>query len=160
MKKIIGALLLLAALLMSLWYWYYSLHQGRKPFRCDTQQISVQVKSPKNIVLNANSTVIFSSAKNGIVYITGSIKEGETQYLLDRKIFFTITPSELQRNDDTQFTREEVHPGDSTPDPIWHNILLPEIQRTDFYTEIKPLFHNALLIRGINNPFLVCIKQD
>lgn len=157
MKKIIAAVLLLAFLLIGLWY--YSLHQGRKPFRCDAQQIYVQVKSQKNIVLNANSTVIFSSLKTGIVYITGSIKEDDTRYRLVRKIFFTITPSEIKGTNNTQLTHEEVHPSDNTPDKIWRNILLPEIQHVDFYTEIMPLRHNALLIRGFSNPFMVCIRQ-
>ncbi|VEI75043.1 Uncharacterised protein [Serratia fonticola] len=94
MKTVISTVLIFTALLIGLWY--YSLHQVRKPFRCDTQQIFVQVKGQKSIVLNANATVIFSSSKNGIVYISGSIKEGDTRYLLDRKIFFTITPSEIK----------------------------------------------------------------
>ncbi|MFV8845424.1 hypothetical protein [Serratia fonticola] len=158
MKKVIGAVLFLASLLIGLWY--YSLYQGRKPFRCDAQQISVQVKAKKSIVLNANATVIFSSSKASLIYITGSIKEDETQYLLDRKIFFTITPSEIKGTDNTQLTHEEVHPGDNTPNQIWLNVLLPEIQRINFYTKIIPLHHNALLIRGVTNPFLVCTKQD
>ncbi|MEX3004746.1 hypothetical protein [Serratia fonticola] len=158
MKKIIGAVLLLASLLIGLWY--YSLHQGRKPFRCDTQQISVQVKGKKNIVLNANSTVIFSSSNTGIVYISGSIKEDDTRYLLARKIFFTINPSEIKGADNTQFTHEERHPGDNTPDQIWRDFLLPEIQHVDFHSEIIKLHQNALLISGVTNPFLVCTKQD
>lgn len=158
MKKVIGAVLLLASLLIGLWY--YSLHQGKKPFRCDTQQIYVQVKAMKNINLNANSTIIFSSSKTGIVYIAGSIKEDDTRYLLDRKIFFTRTPSELKGSDNTQLTREEVHPSDNTPDKIWRDVLLPEIQQVDFHTEITQLRHNALLIRGVNNPFLIYTTQD
>ncbi|CAI2006528.1 TPA: hypothetical protein ACSTLY_004229 [Serratia fonticola] len=158
MKKIIGAVLFLASLLIGLWY--YSLQQGRKPFRCDAQQVSVQVKAQKSIVLNANSTIIFSSSNTGIIFITGSIKEDDTRYLLDRKIFFTITPSEIKGTDNTQLTHEEVHPGDNTPNKIWINILLPEIQRIGFYTETIPLHHNALLIRGVTNPFLACTKQD
>jgi hypothetical protein len=158
MKKVIIAVLLFASLVIGLWY--YSLHQSRKPFRCDAQQISVQVKGKKNIVLNANATVIFSSSKNSLIYITGSIKEDDTRYLLDRKIFFTITPSEIKGANNTQLTHEEVHPGDNTPDQIWRNFLLPEIQHVDFYSEMKSLRQNALLISGVTNPFLVCTKQD
>lgn len=156
MKKFVGAVLFTAILLLCLWY--YTQH-GRKPFRCDTQQISVLVKAQTDIVLNANSTVIFSSAQNGIVYLIGSVKENDTRYLLDRKIFFTLTPSELEGASNTQLTHEEVHPADSTPDRIWQNFLLPEVQRVNFYTQIIPLFHNALLIKGVSNPFLVCIRQ-
>ncbi|MGL5388373.1 MAG: hypothetical protein ACRC2A_05275 [Enterobacterales bacterium] len=158
MKKIIGAVLFLVILLPSLWY--YSQQQSRKPFRCDTQQISVQVKAQNNIVLNANSTIIFSSAKTGVAYITGSITENNTRYLLDRNISFSITPSEIKGNNNTQFTHENVHPADNTPDSVWHNFLMPEVENIDFYTEIKPLRGNALLIRGFTNPFLVCIRQD
>jgi hypothetical protein len=158
MNKVIAAVLLLAFLLIGLWY--YSLHQDRKPFRCDAQQIFLQVKGQKNIVLNANATVIFSSSKTGIVNINGSIKEDDTRYLLTRKIFFTITPSEIKGANNTQFTHEAVHPGDNTPDQIWRNFLLPEIERVDFYTEIMPLRHNALLIRGFTNPLMVCTRQD
>ncbi|ALX96642.1 hypothetical protein AV650_25270 [Serratia fonticola] len=158
MKTVISTVLIFISLLIGLWY--YSLHQVRKPFRCDAQQISVQVKGQKSIVLNANATVIFSSSKNGIVYISGSIKESDTRYLLARKIFFTITPSEIKGTNNTQLTHEEVHPGDNTPEKIWRDFLLPEIQHVDFYSEIKKLRHNALLISGVTNPFLVCTKQD
>lgn len=159
MKRMIGAVLLFTALLMCLWWWHVH-HQGRKPFRCDTQQISSLVKTHNNISLNANSTIVFSSSKTGIFYITGSIKENDTRYLLDRKIFFTITPSELKGANNTQITHEEVHPVDNTPDNVWRNIMMPEVKNVDFYTEITPLLHNAMLIRGLTNPFLVCIRQD
>ncbi|CAI0878677.1 hypothetical protein [Serratia fonticola] len=159
MKKIIGAALLLTVLLMCLWY-FNAHHQGRNPFRCDTRQLSVQVKAKTNIVLNASSTILFSSSKSGMFYITGSVKENDTRYLLDRNISFAITPSEIKGGNNVQFTHEQIHPADNTPDNIWHNYLMPEIELVDIYTEAVPLFHNALLIRGFSNPFLVCIKQD
>ncbi|MEB7884167.1 hypothetical protein [Serratia fonticola] len=159
MKRISSAVLIFSVLLMCIWWWHHY-HQGRKPFRCDTQQISILLKTHNNISLNANSTIVFSSSKTGIVYITGSIKENDTRYLLDRKIFFTITPSELKGANNTQITHEEVHPVDTTPDNVWRNIIMPEVKNVDFYTEITPLFHNAMLIRGLTNPFLVCTRQD
>ncbi|MBC3377670.1 hypothetical protein H8I69_00860 [Serratia fonticola] len=159
MKRIIATVLLLTALLMCLWWWHAH-HQGRPPFRCDTQQISVQVKAQTNILLNANSTIIFSSSKTGIVNLVGSIKENDTRYQLSRKLFFTITPSELKGVNNTQITHEEVHPADNTPNNVWQKFLMPEVEKVDFYTELVPLFNNAVLIRGLVNPFLVCIKQD
>ncbi|CAM3829457.1 hypothetical protein [Serratia silvae] len=159
MKKIIGAALLFIVLLMCLWYFNVH-HQGRKPFRCDTQQLSLQVKAKSNIVLKASSTIIFSSSKSGMFYITGSIKENDTRYLLDRNITFSITPSEIKGGNNVQFTHEQVHPADNTPGNVWRNYVMPEIELVDVYTEVVPLFHNALLIRGFSNPFLVCIKQD
>ncbi|WP_422526609.1 hypothetical protein [Serratia fonticola] len=159
MKRVIGTVLLFTVLLMCLWWWR-SHHQDIKPFRCDTQQISLQVKRNSNIVLIANATVIFSSSKTSIVYITGSIKDNDKRYQLARKIFVTITPSELKGVNNTQITHEEVHPIDNTPDIIWRDFLMPEVEKVDFYTEIIPLFHNAVLIRGLTNPFLVCVKQD
>jgi hypothetical protein len=159
MKKIIGAALLLTVLLICLGY-YTTHHQSKKPFRCDTQQLSVQVKAKNNIVLRASSTILFSSSKSGMFYITGSIKENDTRYLLDRNISFSVTPSGIKRGNNVQFTHEQVHPADNTPDNIWRNYLMPEIELVDVYTEVAPLFHNALLIRGLSNPFLVCIKQD
>ncbi|MEX3004755.1 hypothetical protein [Serratia fonticola] len=159
MKKIIGAALLLTVLLMCLWY-FNAHHQGRNPFRCDTRQLSVQVKAKTNIVLNASSTILFSSSKSGMFYITGSVKENDTRYLLDRNISFAITPSEIKGGNNVQFTHEQIHPADNTPDDIWRKYVMPEIELVDIYTEVVPLFHNALLIRGFSNPFLVCIKQD
>lgn len=159
MKKIIGATLLLTALLICLWYLNVH-HQSRKPFRCDTQQLSLQVKAKSNIVVKASATIIFSSTKSGMIYITGSLKENDTRYLLDRNTAFTITPSELKGGNNVQFTHEQVHPADNTPDYIWRKYVMPEIELVDIYMEIVPLFHNALLIRGFSNPFLVCIKQD
>ncbi|AYM91845.1 MULTISPECIES: hypothetical protein [Serratia] len=159
MKKIIGAALLLTVLLMCLWYFNVH-HQGRKPFRCDTQQVSLQVKAKSNIVLKASATILFSSSKSGMFYISGSIKENDTRYLLDRNTAFTITPSEIKSGNNVQFTHEQVHPADNTPDYIWRKYVMPEVELVDIYTEVVPLFHNALLIRGFSNPFLVCIKQD
>lgn len=159
MKKIIGAVLLLTVLLTCLWSFNVH-HQGRKPFRCDTQQLSLQVKAESNIVLKASATIIFSSSKSGMFYISGSIKENDTRYLLDRNTSFTITPSEIKRGNNVQFTHDQVHPADNTPDDIWRKHIMPEIELVDIYTEVIPLFHNALLIRGFSNPFLVCIKQD
>ncbi|CAI0832533.1 TPA: hypothetical protein ACSTJY_004167 [Serratia fonticola] len=159
MKKIIGAALLLIVLLMCLWYFNVH-HEGRKPFRCDTQQVLLQVKAKSNIVLNASTTILFSSSKSGMFYITGSIKENDTRYLLDRNVSFSITPAEIKMGNNIQFTREQVHPADNTPDHIWRKYVMPEVELVDIYTEAVPLFHNALLIRGFSNPFLVCIKQD
>ncbi|VTR30356.1 Uncharacterised protein [Serratia fonticola] len=109
MKKIIGAALLLTVLLMCLWSFNVH-HQGRKPFRCDTQQVSLQVKAESNIVLNASATILFSSSKSGMFYISGSIKENDTRYLLDRNTAFTITPSEIKSGNNVQFTHEQVSP--------------------------------------------------
>ncbi|EPT0360599.1 hypothetical protein ACVNT8_004278 [Enterobacter cloacae] len=159
MKKVIGAALLLTVLLMCLWY-FNVYHQGRKPFRCDTQQVSLHVKAKSNIVLKASATVIFSTSKSGMFYFTGSIQENDTRYLLDRNIAFSITPSEIKGGNNVKFTHEQVHPADSTPNDIWRKYVMPEIELIDVYTEIVPLFHNAVLIRGFSNPFLVCIKQD
>jgi len=159
MKKIIGAALLLIVLLMCLWYFNVH-HEGRKPFRCDTQQVLLQVKAKSNIVLNASTTILFSSSKSGMFYITGSIKENDTRYLLDRNVSFSITPAEIKMGNNIQFTHEQVHPADNTPDHIWRKYVMPEVELVDIYTEAVPLFHNALLIRGFSNPFLVCIKQD
>lgn len=158
MKKIIGAALLLTVLLMCLWYFNVH-HQDRKPFRCDTQQVSLQVKAKSNIILKASATIIFSSSKSGMLYISGSIKENDTRYLLDRNTAFSITPSEIKGGNNVQFTHEQVHPADTTPDYIWRKYVMPEIELVDIYTEVVPLFHNAVLIRGFSNPFLVCIKQ-
>ncbi|MGQ8775832.1 hypothetical protein ACUTQ5_15750 [Serratia sp. NA_112.1] len=158
MKKIIGAALLLTIILVCLWY--FNVHyQSRKSFRCDTQQVSLQVKAKSNIVLKVSVTIIFSSSKSGIFYIIGSIKENNTRYLLDRNTSFTIMPSEIKGGNNVQFTHVQVHPADSTPDYLWKKYVMPEVELVDIYTELVPLFHNALLIRGFSNPFLVCIKQ-
>ncbi|MGF6190579.1 hypothetical protein [Serratia sp. 2723] len=159
MKKNISATLLLTVLLMCLWYFNVH-HKGRKPFRCDTQQVSLQVKAKSNIVLKASATIIFSSSQSGMFYISGSIKENDTRYLLDRNISFSTTPSEIKSGNNVQFTHEQVHPADNTPDYIWRKYVMPEVELVDIYTEVVPLLHNALLIRGFSNPFLVCIKQD
>lgn len=159
MKKIIGAALLLTVLLTCLWY-FNVYHQGIKPFRCDTQQLSLQVKAKSNIVLNASTTIIFSSPKSGMFYITGSVKENDIRYLLDRNTSFTITPSAIEGGNNVKFTHKQVHPADTTPEYIWQKYVMPQIKLVDIYAEIIPLHHNALFIRGFTNPYLICIKQD
>lgn len=158
MRKIIVTVLLLTLLLLCLWF--YSHHHNRKPFRCDTQQLSVLIKAKKNIALNASVTIVFSSKTTGIVYVTGSLKEEETRYLLSRKLFFTITPSELENASNTLITHEDIRPSDNTPDSIWRNIVLPEMQNVSFYTQIIPLLNNALLVQSLTNPLLICTRQD
>ena len=157
MKKLIGIILFIIILLMCLLSWYFH-HRTKSIFRCDTQTMSVLIKWPKNIELNANSTIMLASSGTGIIYITGSIKENDEKYVINRTIFFTITPLEREGANKTQFTHEDIHPGDNTPENIWNDYLRPNFMHVNFYTEIIPLHYNAVLIKGVNNPYLVCIK--
>jgi hypothetical protein len=156
MKKFISAFLFII-LLMCLLSWYFH-HYTKSIFRCDTQKMSVLIKWPKIIELNANSTIMISPSEAGIIYITGSIQENDDKYVINRTIAFTMTPLGREGANKTQFTHEEIHPGDNTPENIWTDYLRPNFMHVNFYMEIIPLLHNAVLIKGVNNPYFVCIK--
>ncbi|MGH2624918.1 MAG: hypothetical protein ACRDE7_14720 [Sphingobacterium sp.] len=159
MKKITITIFFIVLIVTSLIFLLYYKHDNEHfPFRCDGQMLN-QVATPTgNVELNAFISVIFTTDRTGIMYTTGSVKDKNTLYTLQRQTFFNITPAPLKGTNDVYFTHETVHPTDNTPDNLWHNVILPQVNNVKFNVEMKIVNHNALLVRGLSTPFIICVK--
>lgn len=156
MKKI-AALIILIVIFLSALYYYRSTKE-HLPFRCDGQMHNQIVTPTGNVQLNAYISVIFTAENSGTMYSVGSVKDEHTSYILQRHTLFSIKPSPIKGLSNIAFTQEQVHPLDNTPDNLWHNFILPQVNNVGFNVEIMPVNQNALLIQGLTTPFIICIN--
>ncbi|WP_431225411.1 FidL-like protein [Serratia sp. L9] len=156
MKKIIALFILIVIFLSALYY--YRATKEHLPFRCDGQIHNQTVTPTGNVQLNAYISVIFTAENTGTMYTVGSVKDEHTSYILHRHSLFSIKPSPIKGSNNIIFTQEQIHPLDNTPDKLWHNFILPQVDNVDFNVEIKPVNQNALLIQGLSIPFIICIN--
>lgn len=158
MKKIVVALLLIISLCATLFYIYQV--QSRKPFHCNAQLFAqLKLYETDKVEVNTHVDVIFRSTHDGIMKFSGSIKNKGNNYILRRTVYFTINPSELENVNEVVFTRTESHPVDNTPEDLWQNRVLPQTPGIGFYSKIKGLEKNAIIIKGFTNPLIVCIRS-
>lgn len=152
--KIILALLLIALVLCSLFYYHY---QKTRPFRCDVQLISHIEQSGGKIDLNLNANIIFTSQTESVVSFNGSVKQDGREYLVSRRLFFTTTPSELDGVDKMKITREQVSKFDKLPAGVWQQYIF---QGTEFYTQMIAVNNNGVLLQDLSNPFFICARSE
>jgi hypothetical protein len=158
MKKIVVALLLIVSLGSLLFYWYQS--QSLKPFHCDAQVFAhLKIDETEAVEVNSYVDVIFKSAHDGVLKFSGSIKNKGHDYILRRTVYFTVAPSELKNVNKIVFTRTESHPTDNTPADLWQNRVLPQTPGIEFYSKIRWLERDAIIIKGFTNPLIVCIRR-
>ncbi|WMT14098.1 hypothetical protein [Serratia fonticola] len=158
MKKIVVALLLIISLCSTIFYLYQ--WQSRKPFHCDAQLFAhLKINEADAVEVNTHVDVIFRSPHDGIMKFSGSIKNKGNDYILRRTVYFTITPSELENVNEIVFIRTESHPTDNTPTDLWQNRVLPQTPGIGYYSKIRNLEKNAIIIKGFTNPLLVCIRR-
>ncbi|MGF6190378.1 hypothetical protein [Serratia sp. 2723] len=158
MKKIVVTLLLIISLSSILFYLYQ--WQSLKPFHCNAQVFAhLKIDEADAVEVNTHVDIIFRSPHDGIMKFSGSIKNKGNSYNLRRTVYFTVTPSELENVNEIVFTRTESHPLDNTPENLWHNRVLPQTPGIGFYSKIKELNNNAIIIKGFTNPLVVCIRQ-
>lgn len=158
MKKIVVALLLIISLCTLLFYVYQ--YASHKPFHCDAQLFAhLKVSEGDPVEVNTHVDVIFTSQHDGVMKFSGSIKNNGNSYVLRRTVFFTIAPSELENVNKVVFTRTESHPVDNTPADLWQNRVLPQTPGIEFYSKIRAVNKNAIIIKGFSNPLIVCIRR-
>lgn len=158
MKKIVIALLLISTLGAIAFYAYQLL--SHKPFHCDAQMFArLSTKDDEKIEVNTHIDIIYSSAHNGIMKFSGSVKDHEKSYVLRRTAYFTIAQSELENVNKVVFTRTESHPVDNLPDDLWLNRVLPQTPGIEFYSKIRALEGDAIIFKGFSNPLLICIRR-
>ncbi|HGM5490726.1 TPA: hypothetical protein ACKP1B_002364 [Serratia fonticola] len=158
MKKLAVALLLIISLCVVLFYVYH--YASRKPFHCDAQMFAhLNVRDNDTIEVNTHVDVILISQHDGIIKFSGSVRDNGNSYVLRRTVYFTITPSELENVNKIVFTRTESHPIDNTPADLWQNRVLPQTPGIEFYSKIRALDRNAIILKGFSNPLIVCIRR-
>lgn len=155
MKKIMFFVLTIIFICGYLYYYY----KNEPVFRCETQLLSHIELDNKKIETNLHATIIFTLYNNIFFEVTGSFKQNNQQYMVNRKIIFTIKPSLLSGMNKTIITHEAINPLDQVPKELWQRYILPAAPGDEFYTEIVKLNNNAVLLQGFSNPLLVCVRQ-
>ena len=158
MKKSVIALLLIISLCTTLFYVYQ--YASHKPFHCDAQMFAhLNAREGDGVEVNTHVDIIFTSEHDGTMKFSGSIKNQGQSYVLRRTVFFSIAPSELEGVNKVTFTRTESHPVDNTPADLWQNRVLPQTPGIGFYSKIRALDKDAIIIKGFSNPLIVCIPR-
>lgn len=155
--KTILAPLVIAFFLCSFFYYHY---QQTRPFRCDTQLISHIEQGEDKVDLNLNVNIIFTLHNEGVLSFTGSVKHDNREYRVNRELFFTTKPSELEGTNKTKITREEINKNDELPLGIWQQYILSKVQGAEIYTNLTAVNHNGMLLQELSNPLFVCARSE
>lgn len=156
MKKIITPLIFIIFLCGYLYYHYHS----KKPFRCDSQIIAHIDHGNGNVEINLYAYIIVSFRSEGVITLSGTLRQEEKEYLVNRVIYFTTQKSELDGVNKTTMTREEKGTNDEVPELIWHKYVPIRSIGLEFNSELKALNKNAIFIQELSNPLFVCTKID
>lgn len=140
-------------------YLYYH-YKSEEVFRCDGQLLSHIELDNSKIETNLHGTIVFTLNNNMIFEVSGSFNQDNQQYIVNRKMFFTIKPSLLDGMNKTIITHEVTNPLDQVPVELWRRYILPATLGEEFYTEIVKLNKNAVLLQGFSNPLLVCVRSE
>lgn len=147
-------------IVLCLIFFFTSQKNNRRPFHCDAQSIIHIIKDGENeTYINSYIDIIFSSEDQGVMMFSGTAKSKDKDYIISRKIFFTITKTELERVNKTVYTHEKIDAKDNTPAELWYDRVLPEIPGIELYSEVKKLHKNAILIKAFSVPLIVCVRQ-
>lgn len=156
MKKIAFFLLTVIFICGYLYYHY----KKETAFRCDTQLLThIEIDNNK-IETNLYITIAFTLDNNIFFEVSGSLKQGNQQYIVNRKIFFTTKPSLLNGMKKTIITHEVINQLDQVPEELWRRYFLPASPGVEFYAERIKLNKNAVLLQGFSNPLLVCVRSE
>lgn len=91
--------------------------------------------------------------------IIGTVKTREHSYWLSRSSYFSLSPNETNKVKTMKITKVVKHSIDTTPEDIWSRDILIDSPGVDFHIEIAHLKDNAILIKTINTPHLICAKK-
>lgn len=159
MKKNLIIVLLSLMILISAVYFYNS-YKSWEPFRCDTQiKTLITLQDQENLALNLHITIVFTSPEKGDLVAAGSLTGAKKDYIVARKISFETKHSALSGINKTTINSEVHHEIDNVPDELWEQYIMPEKTGVEFYLESKRLNKNAVLIKGLSNPYFVCTRS-
>lgn len=156
MKKIIISLLCIIVLSSYFFYRYYD----KKSFRCDAQLVSHIEQSNSKVELNLHANIIFMLHNEDALSLIGSVKHDGKEYLVNRTVFFIAHPSELSNMNKTTVTHEDINKSDEVPQEVWLRYILPEVPGTEFYSEMKKMNKNGMLVQTLSNPLFVCARVE
>lgn len=156
MKKIIAMLVFVIAYCG---YFYYQ-HHSKKPFRCDTQLLTHIEDGNSKIELNLHINNIYTFHNEWSSSITGSVTQDGKEYLVSRTLFFTAKISELNNMYTTRITQEDIDKRDNLPKELWLQYMFPKASGGEFYSELKEMNKNAVLIQSLSNPFYICVRAE
>ncbi|WP_404413091.1 FidL-like protein [Serratia aquatilis] len=75
-------------------------------------------------------------------------------------MFFTAKISELNNMYITRITQEDIDKRDNLPKELWLQYMFPKSSGGEFYSEIKEMNKNAVLIQSLSNPFYICVRAE
>lgn len=156
MKKIMALSSLIILLCGYLYYHYHS----KKPFHCEAQIISHIERGSGNVEMSMYADIVISFHDESVISLTGSIKEDDKDYIVNRTIFFTLLKSELVGINKSKIIRENKSKNDEVPDVLWSKYVITKTIGDYFNTELKPLNKNAILLQELSNPMFVCTKLE
>lgn len=156
MKKIIVSSLCIIALCSYIFY----RHHDKIPFRCDAQLISHIEQSNSKLELNMHANIVFMLNNEGTLSLAGSVKHDGKEYLVSRTVLFTTHSSGLSNMNKTIITHENVNKSDEVPQEVWLKYILPAAPGAEFYSEMKEMNKNGMLLQMLSNPLFVCVRVE
>ncbi|MBC3219742.1 hypothetical protein [Serratia fonticola] len=136
---------------------FYHNYLSWKPFRCNTHMTAhITTKNGNKLTLNLDIHVVTAQKGNSELILVGSLKELDKDYVISRRMFISIKPSNFKGVAKTIITQEELRPIDNLPDKLWQQYVRPDTPGVDFYTESKRLSENLFFIKGLPTPYLIC----
>nr|WP_315290293.1 hypothetical protein [Serratia proteamaculans] len=160
MKKIVIGLLSLIIVILSGTFVYHS-HESWKPFRCNSHLNShITSRDGNTLELNLEIDIVAAHEGSSEFFVVGSLKDSGNSYVISRRIITTINRYSFKDYAKALITREELDPIDDTPDDLWNKYVIPATQGIHFYMEMKRINNKIYLIKGVSNPFFVCVTTQ
>jgi hypothetical protein len=150
------SLIFIVALGGSLYHYLYS----DKSFRCDAHLISLIEQDVNHVDLNLYESIIFTLPIEGMVSMTGTVKQNDKDYIVSRTLFFTLKKSGLKNNYKVEIIREDVDKRDDLPEGLWLRYIFTKSKGVEYYSEVRDLNKNAILLQSLSNPQLVCVRIE
>ncbi|CAI1773872.1 MULTISPECIES: FidL-like protein [Serratia] len=154
-----------------LFFVFFSLSiRADEPFKCASQYQLLIERDNDFTSFIGRVNLFLTDDTEGFFNIIGTVKTKERSYWLSRSSYFSLSPLSrssyfsLSPNETNKFktmkiTKVVKHSIDSTPEDIWSRDILIDSPGVEFHIEMAHLKDNAILIKSINTPHLICAKK-
>ncbi|SPZ66037.1 Uncharacterised protein [Serratia quinivorans] len=130
-----------------------------KPFKC-TSQYQILIERNNGFTSFVGRVSLFlTDDTEGFFNLMGTVKTKEHSYWLSRSSYFSLSPDETNKVKAMKITKVVKHSIDTLPEDIWLRDILINSPGIEFHMEIAHLRDNAILIKSINTPYLICAKE-
>lgn len=130
-----------------------------EPFKCASQYQLLIERDNDFTSFIGRVNLFLTNDMEGFFNIIGIVKTKEHSYWLSRSSYFSLSPNETNKVKIMKITKVVKHDLDTTPEDIWSRDILIDSPGVDFHIEIAHLKDNAILIKTINTPHLICAKE-